>query len=131
MYRAENVLGEWESLVKRAAIVYDGLPTETQPAFFELVYMLCLMQANLNRLYVAGRSFVLCLACARITKKLTDVAVGRSNLYAFQYRSAANIFAKEAIDAFYQDANLTETFHSLLDRKWDHMLDQAVSFVQS
>ena len=118
------MLGEWESLVERSAKVYDGLPTETKPAFFELVYMLCLMQANLNRLYVAGRFPIYQVVRGNNAESR---AVGRSNLYAYQYRSAANVYAKEAIDAFYQDANLTETFHSLLDRKWDHMLDQAVS----
>jgi len=75
-------------------------------------------QSSLRRRYVRF---------AQISVNNADTGVvGRSNLYAYQYRSAANIFAKEAIDAFYQDANLTETFHALLDRKWDHMLDQAV-----
>jgi len=55
-FRAERVLGEWDSLVDRSGKVYESLPTETKPAFFELVYMLCAMQANLNRLYVAGTS---------------------------------------------------------------------------
>lgn len=45
--------------------------------------------------------------------------VARSTLYAFQAKTAANVFAHEAIEAFYQDANITETFHSLLNRKWD------------
>lgn len=54
--------------------------------------------------------------------RLTSVA--RSNLYAFQGRTAANYHAKQAIIAFEQDANLTHTFHSMLDGKWDHMLDQ-------
>ena len=51
--------------------------------------------------------------------------VARDNLYVYQGRTAANRFAREAIDAFHRDYNLTEGFHSLLDRKWDHMLDQA------
>ncbi|KAK8849799.1 hypothetical protein IAR55_005135 [Kwoniella newhampshirensis] len=100
---AERILAEWDDLTHRAGKVYDRLPDDTKPAFFQSVYMLCAAQANLNRLHIA---------------------VGRSNLYAFQARTAANVFAKEAIEAFYQDANLTETFHSLLNRKWDHMWDQ-------
>ncbi|KIR81104.1 hypothetical protein I306_01818 [Cryptococcus gattii EJB2] len=37
----------------------------------------------------------------------------------YSAKTAANVFAHEAIEAFYQDANITETFHSLLNRKWD------------
>ncbi|WVQ84804.1 hypothetical protein IAT38_006961 [Cryptococcus sp. DSM 104549] len=100
---AERILAEWDGLTVRAQEVYDGLPDETKPAFFQLVLMQCAAQANLNRLHIA---------------------VGRSELYAYQARTAANTFANEAIAAFYQDANITETFHALLDRKWDHMWDQ-------
>ncbi|ODO11310.1 hypothetical protein I350_00086 [Cryptococcus amylolentus CBS 6273] len=101
---AEQVLAEWTSLTERATKVYDHLPEERRAAFFELVLMLCAAQANLNKLHIA---------------------VARSKLYAYQARTAANVFAQEAIDAFHQDANITETFHALLDRKWDHMWDQS------
>jgi len=56
-YRAERVLAEWEELVERSAKVYHSLNEETKPAYFELVYMLCLMQYNLNNLYIAGVYF--------------------------------------------------------------------------
>lgn len=101
---AERVLDEWETLTARAQAVYDALDTSAQPAFYQLVLMLCQMQTNINRLYIS---------------------VSRSNHYAWQGRTLANTFSYDALDAFYADANLTETFHSLLDRKWDHMLDQA------
>ncbi|WRT69851.1 uncharacterized protein IL334_006842 [Kwoniella shivajii] len=100
---AERVLAGWNDLVVRAGKVYEKLDKATKPSFFQQVYMLCAGQANLNRLHIA---------------------VGRSHLYAFQARTAANEFAKEAIEAFYNDANITETFHSMLNRKWDHMWDQ-------
>ena len=54
-----------------------------------------------------------------------DASAGRSNLYAEQSRNAANNHAHAAIDALYRDVNLTNTFHSLLDSKWDHALDQS------
>lgn len=159
MSRAERVLGEWTSLTKRAGKVYHKLDKETRPAFFQLVYMLCAMQTNLNKLYIAGefsRFYVLRILHSALSPlpsalcplpsafcsllitflllpfaflsvlALNITLVGRSNLYAQQFRTAANDFAKEAIDAFYQDANLTETFHAMNNRKWDHMLDQAV-----
>jgi hypothetical protein len=51
--RAERVLGEWESITARAGKVYESLDEATKPAYFELVYMLCLMQTNLNKLYIS------------------------------------------------------------------------------
>ncbi|OCF76927.1 hypothetical protein I204_02636 [Kwoniella mangroviensis CBS 8886] len=101
---AERVLDEWQSITDRAAKIYEGLPEDTKPAFYQQVYMLCLMQTNLNKLYVSAE---------------------RSNLYAQQGRNSANLYAKQAIDAFFHDAELTDTFHQMLDGKWDHMLDQA------
>lgn len=54
--RAERVVSEWQGLTTRAGKVYDQLPKETQPAFFQLVYMLCAAQENLNKLHIAGQS---------------------------------------------------------------------------
>ena len=51
--RAERVLEEWQSITDRAGKVYDSLDKDTQPAYFELVYMLCLMQTNVHKLYMA------------------------------------------------------------------------------
>ena len=50
--------------------------------------------------------------------------MGRSNLYAEQSRNAANDHAHAAIEAFKNDARLTQQFHSLNGGRWDHMLDQ-------
>ncbi|GFZ44409.1 LOW QUALITY PROTEIN: hypothetical protein JCM24511_02131 [Saitozyma sp. JCM 24511] len=98
-FRAESVLAEWDKLVTRAGAVYSALDVDTKPAFFQQVYLLCMMQENLNRLHLA---------------------VGRSNLHAFQAKTAANRFAQEAIEAFHHDANLTDMIHGMLGRKWDH-----------
>ena len=56
-FRAERVLEEWQNITDRAAKVYDVLDKDTQPAYFELVYMLCLMQTNVHKLYMACESF--------------------------------------------------------------------------
>lgn len=50
---AERVLGDWQAITDRAAKVHEQLDKDTKPAFFELVYMLCLMQTNLNELYIS------------------------------------------------------------------------------
>ncbi|GFZ49819.1 hypothetical protein JCM24511_07222 [Saitozyma sp. JCM 24511] len=100
---AERIMDGWSDLSHRSSIIYDALPDARRPAYYQLVHQLVLMQTNLNRLYISA---------------------GRSNLYAEQGRTAANVFAKDAIAAFEQDANLTAAFHSMEGGKWDHMLDQ-------
>jgi hypothetical protein len=55
--RAERVLEEWQNITDRAGKVYDSLDKDTQPAYFELVYMLCLMQTNVHKLYMACEYF--------------------------------------------------------------------------
>lgn len=67
--RAERVLAQWEELVERSAKVYHSLNEDTQPAYFELVYMLCLMQYNLNKMYIAGKHYPL-KSMAGVTDKL-------------------------------------------------------------
>lgn len=34
--------------------MHDHLPKDSQAAFFQQVFMLCEMQANIQRLYIAG-----------------------------------------------------------------------------
>ena len=51
--RAERVLQEWQDITDRAGKVYYSLDKDTQPAYFELVYMLCLIQTNVHKLYMA------------------------------------------------------------------------------
>ncbi|WWD16299.1 hypothetical protein CI109_100725 [Kwoniella shandongensis] len=125
-FSAERVLGEWQDITDRAEKVYHSLDKETKPAFYEQVYLLCLLQTNLNKMYISGE--------LHYSLNNADETAQRSNLYAEQGRNAANLFAKQATDAFFHDSDLTESFHGMLDRKWDHMLDQAdimphVSFV--
>lgn len=43
----------------------------------------------------------------------------RSTQYSEQARTATNVFAKKTFEYFEEDWNLTERFHSMLDRKWD------------
>jgi hypothetical protein len=47
------------------------------------------------------------------------LVAARSTQYAEQARTATNVFAKKTIEYFEEDWNLTERFHSMLDRKWD------------
>ena len=49
----------------------------------------------------------------------TEQVAARSTQYAEQARTATNVFAKKTFEYFEEDWNLTERFHSMLDRKWD------------
>jgi hypothetical protein len=48
---------------------------------------------------------------------LTSNSAAKSNLYATQGRTAANVFAQEAMDLFERDIDLTEEFN-MLGGKW-------------
>jgi len=42
----------------------------------------------------------------------------KSNLYATQGRTAANVYAKDALDCFNQDNKLTSDFNKIEGGKW-------------
>jgi hypothetical protein len=74
--------------------------------------MLCLMQTNVHKLYMACEySFY--------SPDEAKLVAARSTQYAEQARTATNVFAKKTFEYFEEDWNLTERFHSMLDRKWD------------
>lgn len=100
---ADTALKEWAELVRRAQAVYDSLSSEYQPAFFELVLHPCKAARNQYDIYVT---------------------VGKNNLYASQRRTSANSLANDALRLFNEDHKLTQEYHSLLDGKWRHMMDQ-------
>lgn len=100
---ADNVIQAWTNLTARAKAVHDSLDASKQTGFYELVYAPVALNSNLNQLYVAA---------------------GKSNLYATQFKTSANIYAQKAMDHFATDANLTSTFEALEDGKWPYMLSQ-------
>jgi hypothetical protein len=74
------------------------LSGDSQIAFFELVHAPIALNANLNELYVSA---------------------GKSNLYARQALSSANLHAEKARECFDRDWELTHQFHTMLDGKWN------------
>jgi hypothetical protein len=52
--RFHTIVEDWERLEARAKAVYDGLPEESKVPFYELIYVSIRLQANLNRLSLAG-----------------------------------------------------------------------------
>ncbi|KAK2796366.1 hypothetical protein FQN50_009582 [Emmonsiellopsis sp. PD_5] len=100
---ANRVLNEWAELTARAETIYNQLPKSAQPAFFELVLHPC--------------------RAAHIVYGI-HIAAAKNVLYADQRRTSANAFADEALRLFNEDHLWAKTYHSILDGKWNHMMDQ-------
>ncbi|EIW56479.1 uncharacterized protein TRAVEDRAFT_49304 [Trametes versicolor FP-101664 SS1] len=100
---ADNVMAELESMVAASTQLYNKLPTSAQPAFFQLLHHPILATDTLTRMWISA---------------------GMNNLRASQARLSANDLATDVENLFMQDAQLEADYHSLLDGKWDHMMDQ-------
>ncbi|KAH8425022.1 glycoside hydrolase family 115 protein [Aspergillus melleus] len=100
---ADNVLQEWEELVKDAQQVYDSLRPVARPAFFEMVLHPCMAGYVVTDIHITA---------------------GKNNLYAGQRRTSANALAQKALKLFKEDHELTQRYHNLLDGKWMHIMDQ-------
>ncbi|PGH27923.1 hypothetical protein AJ80_00473 [Polytolypa hystricis UAMH7299] len=100
---ADRVVNEWRKLVEDAQKIHDRLPAAARPAFFQLV------------LHPARAGYI-----------VYDIYVtaAKNNLYARQRRTGANALAEEALRLFDEDFEWGDRYHSLLDGKWNHMMDQ-------
>ncbi|KAL2816732.1 hypothetical protein BJX63DRAFT_441466 [Aspergillus granulosus] len=99
----ERVLGEWENLASRVLKVRHALSPEFHPAYFHLVQYP--VQAGL--LY------------HRIVLHQST-----NQQYAIQRRNTANKIAKQILADSDADADLREEYNSMLDGKWDGIIDQ-------
>lgn len=100
---ADRILQEWQAMQQSAQDIYNGLPVDTQAAFFETVY----------HPVTAGYVFHDIM-----------ISTAKNNLYAMQGRNSANAVADHVKDRFARDRELTEQYNGLLDGKWEHMMDQ-------
>ena len=100
---ADMVLEQWQTLVNAAQSVYDGLSTQLQPSYFQLVLHKCMAGQIYHQVMVSS---------------------ARSQLYASQKRNSANVWAMQTLDYFNADHALTTRYHTMLDGKWNHMMDQ-------
>jgi hypothetical protein len=99
----DNILQEWQGLSETAQAIYDQLPDEARPAFFEMVLHPIL----------AGRNHY-------------DIAINsaKNQLYAFQGRNSANTLADHISSKWKYDHVLKTRYHDLLGGKWKHVMDQ-------
>ncbi|KAJ7146212.1 hypothetical protein C8R44DRAFT_9545 [Mycena epipterygia] len=100
---SDNILAAWNLLQDSSTAIYDKLPAGTKPAFFQLVHHPVLASANLANMLISA---------------------GQSILRASQARLSANQFADQAETLFENDFALETQYHTLLNGKWDHMMDQ-------
>ncbi|KDQ23911.1 glycoside hydrolase family 115 protein [Pleurotus ostreatus PC15] len=100
---AESVIDSWKRLRDASTAVYDSLPSAMKPAFFQMV------QHPVVASDIVGRMLI---------------SAGQNNMRASQARLSTNSLADQVEDLFMQDFDLETQYHSLLDGKWDHMMDQ-------
>lgn len=100
---AETVLEEWSQLSTTAQNLHSSLSLDKQPSFFELVLHPIMAGSLMHQIHIS---------------------VGQNNLYATQGRTSTNTLAAKILQLFDDDYSLTQQYHSLLNGKWDGILDQ-------
>jgi hypothetical protein len=100
---AETILGRWKALLADAEAIDTCIPENQRPSIFELV----VHPIKTSYIFVA-----------------LQITLGRNQLYARQRRNSANNLAQQALDLFDSDFTLSEEFHGLLNRKWNHLMRQ-------
>jgi hypothetical protein len=102
-HEADRVEAEWKRLAAEANRVANELPANERASYFELVQFPVDACSNLGQMYIAA---------------------GRNRLYANQGRASANEWADLTERLYARDAELSRAYNSLLDGKWNHMMDQ-------
>lgn len=100
---AEMWIQGWDTLEKTSTDLYSQLSTTTLPSFFQLVHHPVIASANVARLLFN---------------------VGMNNLRSSQAFLSTNNFADKAEELFEHDWDLENEYHTMLNGKWDHMMDQ-------
>ncbi|CAA7262063.1 unnamed protein product [Cyclocybe aegerita] len=100
---AENVLADWARLEAASTSIYNSLSSAMKPAFFQLVHHPIIASNNVAKLLINA---------------------GKNNLHASQARYSTNQLADSVEEFFEKDYDIEVQYHSLLDGKWNHMMDQ-------
>ncbi len=101
---AEEVVGDYRHLEKKAETIYEKIRPELKDAFYQLVLFPVKACANLNDLYVT---------------------VGRNKLYATQGRASTNDFAERSKSLYQKDVELSSYYNNTLaNGKWHNMMNQ-------
>ncbi|KAI5807046.1 hypothetical protein EDC01DRAFT_742895 [Geopyxis carbonaria] len=101
---ADRILESWKELADSATDIYEKLSDDLKPGFFQIV----LHPIKATYIYLDVR-----------------VSQGKNRLFGTQRRNSANTLAQHVLKRFDEDYDLEEEYHSLLDGKWNHIMDQA------
>jgi hypothetical protein len=96
-------MAEWDSLVEASTDIINNLPSDYYAPYFELIHHPTVASRTTQALYINA---------------------GLNQLYASQARSQVNALADSVEQLFEYDADLRDQYHSLLDGKWNHQMDQ-------
>ncbi len=100
---AEKIVEEYNTLAEKAEKIYNQISVAYKDAYYQLVLFPVKACANLNELYLS---------------------VAKNFMYAEQNRSLTNFYAEKVKSLFANDSILTQTYHSLGNGKWNHMMSQ-------
>ncbi|KAH7094251.1 hypothetical protein FB567DRAFT_9 [Paraphoma chrysanthemicola] len=100
---ADNILASWQALLNDAEVLSARVLPATWPSFFQLV----LHPIRASHIYM---SLQICRA--------------KNALYAKQRRNTANHYFNRSVALFKADFQLSQEYHTLLDRKWNHIMRQ-------
>ncbi|KAG8157879.1 hypothetical protein KVR01_012151 [Diaporthe batatas] len=100
---AETIYMQWKSLLDLAESVYNRATDEQKPAMFQLV----LHPVKASAIYVR-----------------LQISLARNQLFARQRRTSANLVAKQVLELFDEDFDLSEEYHALLGGKWNNIASQ-------
>ncbi|RDS81153.1 glycosyl hydrolase [Dyella monticola] len=102
-HEADRVEGEWRALAQRVDELAMELPENERAAYFELIQYPVDACANLTGMYITA------------ARNAADAQAGNPR---------ANREADEVRTLFAKDAALSDAYNTLLDGKWNHMMDQ-------
>ncbi|CEN59825.1 hypothetical protein ASPCAL02266 [Aspergillus calidoustus] len=94
---AETVLGHWKDLAESAEQIHDSLPADRRHALYHLLTY----PAKSGYLYYQ-----------------TLLGQGQNRQYAFERRNSANTVARDVLELFEDDYDLTQTYTHIADGKW-------------
>ncbi|CAI6340113.1 unnamed protein product [Periconia digitata] len=103
-HEAETILGRWKHLANQTKALYDIIPQELSPAYYELLYYPI----------VAGATY-----------HAINIGTGFNHRYAMERRNSANTLAQQVLKDLDYDYDLIEDFDALLGGKWEHIMSQA------
>jgi hypothetical protein len=98
---AEIRLERYRTLSDKAADLYEQMPDDLKPAYFELVYYPVVASSHMNHKLLLAQ---------------------KNRWHAEQQRSGANDIAQKVKSHYEAIKNLTDQYDQLLDGKWKHMM---------